>query len=199
MEWVTKLLDALRSPKLVSCASISSALLLFIPSEWVSGDSIQNLRHKYSIFLLIIFVISTSMLLVEMACLFWKRRKQQIAQSQKEIKILERLCNLDHKEQIILREFFLQDRNTIKLPIDHPVVAGLLQENILHVISKLGHMSRAGALASVSMTEECKNSLLFEMVGLHGNEPTDEDRERVERERPHFVLQIVERERIWEW
>ena len=139
------------------------------------------------------------MLLVEVACWFWKRRKQQVAQAQKEIKILERLYNLDHKEQIILREFFLQDRNTIKLPIDHPVVAGLLRDNILHVISKLGRMSHAGALASVSMTEECKKSVLLEMVSLHGNEPTDEDRERVARERPYFISELVEKERIWEW
>lgn len=198
MEWVAKLIDALRSPKLVSCASISSALLLFIPSKWISGNSFQNLREKYSTFVLLVFVISTSMLLVEMACWFWKRRKQHVTQAKRAIKLLERLYNLDHKEQIILREFFLQDRNTIKLPIDHPVVAGLLRDNILHVISELGRMSHAGALAAVSMTEECKKSLLLEMVGLHGNEPTDEDRERVARERPYFVSKVLEKERIWE-
>lgn len=97
-----------------------------------------------------------------------------------------------------MREFIIQERNTIKLPIEQAVVAGLLQAGLITLVQPLRQRCYAGQVGIFTLSPLVHDHLSHELVGLPEGSITDVDRERVFRERPHFIHQITERERVWE-
>lgn len=155
---------------------------------------------QYGIYLTFAVCGAIAMLAIELACLIGRQLKENKNRAQRDKCLLGRLMSLDPQETIILREFFLQDRNTIKLPIESPVVAGLLKEGILQLVQTLSQRCFAGRLASFRLSEAAQAFVTFELLGPPSSENISEaDRERIMSERPQFIREITHRERIWEW
>ncbi|EJF45850.1 superinfection exclusion protein B domain protein [Capnocytophaga ochracea str. Holt 25] len=58
-------------------------------------------------------------------------------------KKIKQLDNLDDFEKAVLREFYIEGKNSLKMPINDEVIAGLLSKNVLIYNSQFGNRSMA--------------------------------------------------------
>ena len=119
----------------------------------------------------------------------------------KHIKIsIERLKQLDQAEKSVLREFFIQGQNTIKLPMDNSVVAGLLDIGILSSVGQHGRHSLAGMLISMKIPDILRKKLTLQMLDLPLGKPSECDKEFLRTNRPPFSRSIEhENSLLQEW
>lgn len=106
---------------------------------------------------------------------------------------------LDHAEKSVLREFYIQGQNTIKLPMDHPVVAGLLSSGVLSIVSQHGKHSLAGMLVSMKIPDRLREIITLEMLDLPVGEPSEQDIEFLKENRPPFTRSIQREEALLQW
>lgn len=90
----------------------------------------------------------------------------------------------------MLREFFLQGRNVIELPFDHPTVAGLARKGVVEIAGSQGYRSLAGNVFPVTVSESAKELLTLEHVDLP-TQPSEEDMQRIRQERSNFMRDIA--------
>lgn len=198
MEWLTKIVDVLKSPKLSACVVIACAILLFIPETTALKPALLEFRQKYGAYVVVALALGSAGLAVEFLCWGVSRLAGRRLRLASEQHVLKRLLQLDLHEQLVMREFIIQERNTIKLPIEQAVVAGLLRAGLITLVQPLLQRCHAGQVGIFSLSPLVQDYLSPKLVGLPDGQITDEDRKRVFNDRPDFVRQITERERIWE-
>ena len=110
-----------------------------------------------------------------------------------ERRILENLHNLDNAECAVLREFFLQGRNVIRMPIDSPDVVGLRRKGIVVIAGREGEQWHAGLMFPVAISEPALAVLQPNMIGLPDPKLSDAERDRAVQKlieaRPFFCRQ----------
>lgn len=192
----------MKSPKLSACTVIACAVLLFIPENLVPNSAITVFRQKYGTFILIAMAFGSAALVVEV--FYWGiqrligRRRRLVSEQQLLERMLECLSRLDKHEQLVMREFIIQERNTIKLPLNQAVVVGLRQAGIINLVQPLIQRCHAGQVGIFTLSPVIRDYLSPELVGLPNGPVTDQDRERVFGERPYYIHEITQRERVWE-
>ncbi|WP_305814118.1 super-infection exclusion protein B [Photobacterium leiognathi] len=111
--------------------------------------------------------------------------------------LLDRLEKLDPREKSVLREYYLQGQNTIKLPMDHPVVAGLINVGVLQLIGQHGRMSTAGMLFSMKISDFVRENLTNDLLDLPSGEPSHEEIDFLKNNRPPFMNSILREESLF--
>jgi hypothetical protein len=104
--------------------------------------------------------------------------------------VIAEIKKLDPKEKAVLREYFIQCQNTILLPVDHPVVSGLIEKGMLHTAGDLCEYSVAGVLFPVALQPHVKEMLKPSMFDLPSGQPTEADIKRLKNTRPEFISGI---------
>ena len=129
----------------------------------------------------------------------WNKGKSRLAKREQRRQIAERIKRLDAHEQRVLREFEVQNRNTVLLPVGDPAVEGLLNVGI---IEKVGSQKtrKVGPVCSYETTDDAKDRLTLPRLGVpdkyivynEGTEPTvtSEGKEWLLRNRPDFIDDI---------
>jgi hypothetical protein len=113
------------------------------------------------------------------------RSKRQI------MDILSPLETLDPKEVSVLREFDIQNRSTIMLPTDDPVVAGLTSKRIIQPIGR-GRFRMGGGLVRPCQLPPVVKAKFTELYPLP---VSDKEKQRINFERPEFISEMLKYDR----
>ena len=100
--------------------------------------------------------------------------------------IIKDITRLDFHEKALLREFYINGKNTLQLPINNDTVVGLTNKRIIYQASSTGFTYIHGAYFPYSITEVAQKDLTFKMLDLPEN-PTEEDKRRIIEERPNWA------------
>ncbi|MCF8095259.1 MAG: superinfection exclusion B family protein [Desulfobacteraceae bacterium] len=101
--------------------------------------------------------------------------------------LLQSLEEIDAAEKSVLREFFIEPKNTVEMPIDDPVVAGLIEKQILKAIRETGQYSIRGLLLPIQINPQVKEHVTRELVGYSDN---GADRKAMMDSRPDFINKV---------
>ena len=110
-KFLEKLFDINKIPtKLIIVIWLSSALILFVPQEFLTKLSLEGFLKEYGKFIGISFIISSGFTLIALwtyiTRLIGRRRlSKKIKES-----IVRNINNLDFHEKALLREFFIHGR-----------------------------------------------------------------------------------------
>ena len=195
MEWISHVVAVLRNPKLAAVLLVATILCMYVPAGIHPGFA--QFRSQHGHWLVVALCLLAAVLIVELAALILHQRRARREREARERRVVELLAELDSDEQILLREFFIQDRNTIKLPIELPVVLGLLRAGILVVVARLPQACSAGFVGAVRLSDAARPHLSPEVLGLPAS-LGDDDVQRMRRERPFYMREIREYEQTWE-
>lgn len=188
MEFIKSIFDLTKLPTKVSfLVAFLSGLLLFANNTIIQALKLQKFIDKYGEYIGVAFIFSTSLVLINF--IIWVFEK--ISASYNERKFKEQLTNelkqLDHQECAVVREFYLVGQSTIKMPIDDPVVSGLLKKGIIEATSHIGrHHPAFGMYFPVSLSENAKLLMQYEYMRLPKN-PSEKDRAKLLENRPHWT------------
>lgn len=193
----SKVFDVLKSPKLLIWVALTSVLFLYIPVSIVPYSEYQNLKNQYCIWVLLILIGSISMLTIEAVICLYNHTKKISNLNRYKKRIRNRLESLSEHEKAILREFIIQERNLIKLPIDNANVLSLVDAGIIKLSRRLVESHRGISLGLFSIAETASQFISQELLGFPEEGPTPENIEKMQRLSPHFAVEIEHKDRIW--
>lgn len=198
MEWISKLIEAAKLPtKFIVVIFFVSAALLCLSEDTLTSFKLAEFSKKFGLYIGITALASGALLLIEAIGYIWNSVTNKISFSKIKKLSLERLNQLDPSEKSVLREFYLQGQNTLKLPMDHPVVAGLINVGILRLIGQHGRMSTAGMLFSMKISDFLRENLTFDLLDLPSGEPSNEEIDFLKNNRPPFMNSILREESLF--
>lgn len=198
MEWISKIIEAAKLPTkfIVVIFSVSFALL-FLSEETLTSLKLADFVKKFGLYIGITALTSGVLLTIESISYVWNRVADSISSRKFKKSSLERLNKLDPSEKSVLREFYLQGQNSLKLPMDHPVVAGLINVGIIRLIGQHGRMSAAGMLFSMKISDFVRENLTYDLLDLPSGEPSHQEIEFLKGNRPPFMNSILREESLF--
>ncbi len=188
MEYLKSIFDLTKlPPKFFLLFSIVSGFILFGKPTWLETIQVSEFGVKYGQYIGLTFIISTGLVIINL--LLWFQRyytnKMNVLKFKKGFR--EKLKMLDHQEQAVLREFILQGRSAIEMPIDDPTVSGLINNSILKINRQLGNaFIMNGTHASLSLIKRAEKEIQLSDIGMSQN-PSDEEIEFVKNNRPEWT------------
>jgi hypothetical protein len=124
----------------------------------------------------------------------WANIRPVMADGAKRRQIIKDIKNLDSEEKSILREFFLQQANTLEMPVEDIVVSGLINKGILQTTRDQGEYSICGLMLPVALSPAAGKRIQPRTVGLPPNIHAALDarlREELARSRPQFMYDMA--------
>lgn len=198
MEWISKVIEAAKLPtKFIVVIFLVSSALLFLSEEALTSLKLADFAKKFGLYIGITSLTSGALLTIEFISYMWNRITNGVSSRKFKKSSLERLEKLDPSEKSVLREFYLQGQNSLKLPMDHPVVAGLINAGVLRLIGQHGRMSTAGMLFSMKISGFVRENLTYDLLDLPSGKPSHEEIEFLKNNRPPFMNSILREESLF--
>ncbi len=194
-ELISALFDIGKLPsKVVALVLIVSGIILFCPPALHDKLHTRKLLEDGGPYVGLALLVSAGLLMLNILIWLFGFVARAWARARLRLALAQEVIRLDHAQISVLREFYLQGRQNISLPVDQPTVAGLLKNGILYSVSTLGRRSMAGVLYPLEITTECKCVLLRKHLGLPDGEPTPEELKLLLSERPPFMREVEKME-----
>lgn len=193
-KWLTSLSDLGKVPtRIIVFVFVSSGLILILPNSVAARFHLEKFRESFGGWIGVACLLAAVLLFTTFCG--WAIKKWNYSRVWKHQfeKIIEAMTRLDPTEKAVLREFFLQGQNTIRLPIDEPTVAGLRAKGIIQLVGRNGSATPAGIIFSFALSPIAHDHLMLDQIDFPQN-PTESDFDRIDRSRPAFVPQILELE-----
>jgi hypothetical protein len=200
MSWISGIFEVHRLPvKALSWIFVFTGFLSLSPNSWAAKLGMASLVNSFRGYISAVFLASASILLVNLVIRVIGFAQAKLDHAKWRSGLSKAISELDYSEKAILREFYIQARNSIQLPFNDPSVTGLRRKGIVKPIGNVGEYSYAGMLLPFAMTSETKEILGPEMIGLPPGEPTDEEIEWIRSSRPDFIKAIQRRSNLLDW
>ena len=191
-EILSKLFDIGKLPsKVVALVFLVSTTILFSPSALHEKLHTKELLDRYGLFVGLAFIASGALLGLNVFIWVYGHFGRKLRRARWQRDLAKAITRLDHTEISVLREFFIQGKQTLMLPVDEPTVAGLLRKGLVHSASTVGQQSIAGILFPVAIDSDFQDVLSPAHVGLPPSDPSPADIERVRAERPSFMKEVA--------
>jgi len=188
MEWLGKVLEFLKLPlKYVCAVAIAAAALLFLPQQVLQRLHVAKFVSEFDAYIGVVLLVSLVLAGVGGASMLWDAARAKLRLWKAHHVRLKALRALDSKEKAVLREFFLQERGTLLVPTDQPVVAGLVRSGILVLDSRNLYGPRL--LRSVALAPDVERRLTPEMIDLPTGEGSEAEVRFLRSNRPGFMQQ----------
>lgn len=183
--------------KQIGIVAIASGVLLFSPHRLLVRMKADAFVNNYGTWISIVFVLSATSVVVNAIHWAWQARARSAKRAADELRRLDYLQRLSDQEKSVLREFYIQGQNTLRLPINHPTVTGLLRNGILVQLDSLCEGSLAGFLAPVAISNELPEPLVVAHIDLPREPVSEADRVYVLSNRPDFMPEIEHHNEIF--
>jgi len=189
-DWFDKIISLIKLPiKYLWVASIFTGFIFFAPQGWIEYLGLLNIKTDYKAWLGPLFVLSSALVVLDVLRLLWQKIKSIWLRRKLKFQLIDSLSELDHYEKSIIREFFIQNKKTLQLPMDQATISGMLQNRFLILAGRMGERSLAGTLVPIRINPIVAECITYEHIDLPVN-PSDADIERVKNNRPDFLYEI---------
>ena len=189
-DWFDKIISFIKLPiKYLWVASIFTGFIFFAPQGWIEYLGLLNIKTDYKAWLGPLFVLSSALVVLDVLRLLWQKIKSIWLRRKLKFQLIDSLSELDHYEKSIIREFFIQNKKTLQLPMDQATISGMLQNGFLILAGRMGERSLAGTLVPIMINPIVAECITYEHIDLPVK-PSDADIERVKNNRPDFLYEI---------
>lgn len=170
---------------------IASAALKFAPADWLALLHLDAWAATNSAFLGLGLIVSiaffvallSNFLLDEAIGYLGTKRKKEIIEHKVQL--------LDLAERALLREFFLQGKTILTLPVDELAVRSLVDTNILECLGNIKHYAIQGSTADYKISMLARVYLNRSVLRLPNGELSQEDMQNLIKARPGFANSVV--------
>lgn len=184
-----KLFDIKKIPtKFLFVIWLSSGLILFVPNNFLIKLNLSDFLKDYGKYIGIIFLISSTFLMVTL--LYYIGSLINRYRMTKKIKdsILNDIKCLNINEKALLREFYINDKQTLQMPLDNDTVVGLVNKHIIYQASSTGFTYSHGAYFPYTMTEIAFKNLTPDMIDIP-KKITEDAKRRISSQRPTWAIE----------
>lgn len=142
---VVKLLDVGKIPlQLILLLVAVSGFLVLSPESWIKAIGLPIIRAQSWFWAVsAVLLVFGALLLIRVLLFLLMPARILVERGMARRRAIAELKKLDPSEKALLRRFYLSNRNTLDLPINDPVVAGLLAKRILSTTGGIGRYEMA--------------------------------------------------------
>jgi hypothetical protein len=190
-EVLSKLGDLSKVPtRVLATVCIIAGLLVLSPTGWLENLNLAWLRVAYGPTLSLTFLTLSIFLGLSSGIHLYRVIARLRARAKAHEKLLEELENCDRNELGVLREFVLLRRNTIALPVEQPVIAGLVGKRVLIRAGGNPHMAILGPMFPLRINPSVVEHVTPEFLGITGEMTQEQLGLFFHSNRPEFMLDV---------
>ena len=162
-----------------------TVMMLVMPWEIISTDFAAHIETNKIVlyFALIIEVsnfISQGLLTIINSVLSKKARKKL------QDKIMQAVEGLDFAERALLREYVLQRKSVLSLPVNEPTVRNLIDDGVLRIVNV---NDSENYRADIIIAKEARPYITYKAIGLTLGKMTEEQVTQIMNSRPEYAKQ----------
>src|SRR5699024_330335 len=124
--------------KIIILLGVVSGIFLFASESFLKVLKMTEFQDDYGKFFGPIFLVSIAFIIISIIYYIKDKLEHKFNKNKSNKFSIEELASLDTHEQSVIREFGIQQKNSVKMPIDNSTVAGLMNKGILKRVSNIG-------------------------------------------------------------
>jgi hypothetical protein len=188
MENFKALFDLTKLPaKFFFLFAVLSGFILFADQQLLKKIHLEKMNESYGWIIGLVFISATGLIIVNFTIWSFNKINYKIKFFRVKKEFIEKLRNLDFHEKAVIREFLLNQKTSIEVPIDDPTISGLIVKKILYINQQFGNaFIMSGLNTSVSLNEIANKNLTLKDVDLSENQ-TEEENIEIQSNRPSWV------------
>ncbi|MGN0909507.1 MAG: super-infection exclusion protein B [Succinivibrio sp.] len=162
--------------------SLATLALLFIPWDRFSPDLAQRIAPcRGFLYLALIFELSNFIAQAIIGAFSSLHRSKR--QKERERQMERTVGNMDFSERALIREFVLQRKSELRVPLMEPTVRGLIGSRILEQASPEGEDGKA----AVVISRQARPFITYRAIGISAGKLSEEQINQLMSERPEYA------------
>ncbi|MGN1393218.1 MAG: super-infection exclusion protein B [Succinivibrionaceae bacterium] len=181
----------LKDKKVLSIINMISAwlaivifTLLILPKKIIGYDLATYINEQRAL-LLFIFILAISNFISQGILFIINFLSNKFKQKIYIKEITTAITCLDFAERAVLREFILQRKSVINLPLEEPTIRNLLKSQILEITS---NDTDSKGRQPMMINVKARPYITYRAIGLTKNKMTDEEVNQLLEARPKYAL-----------
>ena len=172
---------------IMAWACLTGLIILMLPLSLSNYAGITLLSKQASPYMWVIVLISGSFLLTQLVILFFDILTVKIESRHKLQSRVHMIKCLDFEEKAVLREFVIQKKNVLALPLTEPAVTNLLSAGVLEPAFETQEIKGRTRLIKLSIAIEAREKLTHRVLGLPIGQLTDDQAKILKSARPGYA------------
>lgn len=160
-----------------------TVLMLVVPWQAVSPDFASHIEaNKIMLYFALIIEISnfiSQAVATVYNSIYHKKQSQRIHE-----RVTKAVEELDFAEKALLREYVLQRRSVLTLPVTEPTVRNLIDEGVLKIVNVVDELTHK---AQIIISKEARPLITYKAIGLTLGKMSEEQVSQIMSARPDYA------------
>ncbi|MBT1444219.1 super-infection exclusion protein B [Shewanella sp. JM162201] len=170
---------------------IVTAALKFAPADWLAFLRLDQWAANHSAAIGLGLILAVAFFVMQLANFLLDEAIGHLGAKRKREIIEHKVQLLDPAERALLREFFLQGKTILTLPMDELAVKSLENTNILECLGNVKHYAIHGSTADYKISMLARIYLNRNVLRLPNGELSPEEMQNLIKARPGFVSNVL--------
>lgn len=170
--------------RIITWLFLITLLLLICPFENISSTLATNVENGKS-YLYLALIVEVSYFVSNFIVSLYYRKAEQRQKIKYDNAIREAVESLDFAERALLREFVIQRKSVLTLPIDEPTVKSLIDSRILKMVSSIDNNYKV----KVIINKDARQYITYKAIGLSRAKMSEELIAQIIKARPEFAYE----------
>ncbi|MFT6985237.1 MAG: hypothetical protein ACJAT7_001045 [Psychromonas sp.] len=166
---------------------IASATLLIVPVSLLNQSGTAQWSQLYSPYVWILALLTGSYLLTRLVIFLFAYicaalTKRQLLDTRNKM-----IRQLDFEEKAVLREFIIQRKNVLSLPMNELAVSNLLRSGVLVPAFETQEIKGSGRIIKLSIAIDAREQLTHKVLGLPTGKLSEQEAAILKSARPDYA------------
>ncbi|GLS90542.1 hypothetical protein GCM10007916_16090 [Psychromonas marina] len=166
----------------IACAS----LLIAPPSVAQFSDAV-SWSDSYTPYIFTLTLLTGSFLIARAVIWLFSYLKTEVCKRKECTSRSLMIRRLDFQEKAVLREFIIQQKNVLALPMRELAVSNLLKSGVLVPAFETQEIKGSGRIIKLSIAVDARELLTYRVLGLPAGKLTEEQANQLKAARPDYA------------
>jgi len=166
---------------------IACAVLVVVPVSIVQFSGTQEWSEHYMPYVWLIGLITGSFLVTRAIIWIFSYFNAKFHQRKESSRRSMMIRRLDFEEKALLREFIIQRKNVLELPMRELAVSNLLHSGVLVPAYEMQEIKGSGRIIKLSIAVDAREQLTYKVLGLPAGKLTEVEAEQLKAARPDYA------------
>jgi hypothetical protein len=166
---------------------IACATLLVVPVSIVQISGTTEWSQVYTPYILILGLLTGSFLITRLISFTFSYFKEEYSKRRQSDCRDLMIRRLDFEEKALLREFIIQRKNVLALPMRELAVTNLLESGVLVPAYETQEIKGSARIIKLSIAVDAREQLTHKVLGLPLGKLTEEEANQLKAARPDYA------------
>lgn len=166
---------------------IACATLLVVPVSIVQLSGTAEWSQLYTPYIWILALLTGSFLITRLINFLFSHFKEEHCKRRESSCRNLMIRRLDFEEKAVLREFIIQRKNVLALPMRELAVSNLLESGVLVPAYETQEIKGSGRIIKLSIAVNAREQLTHKVLGLPVGKLTEEEANQLKSARPDYA------------